>query len=259
MNQYQKIKLNSNNPITHKLIDIITEKQTNLCVSADVDTTEELLNLANQVGPYICILKTHIDTLSDFTTDTITKLKQLSLKHNFLLFEDRKFADIGHIANRQFTAPPLKISTWADLITVHVVAGSLSIQALKSALNNTGIIVVAQMSTQDTLTSDEYVDKAIKIAEEHQDVVIGIVSQNKKPQHPGQLMLTPGINLSSTSDSKGQVYNSPEEAFNERGIDIMIVGRGIYESENPTKWAEEYKKIGLYNVNKICQEQSQMQ
>lgn len=259
MTQYQNIKLNSNNPITHKLINTILEKKSNLCVSADVNTTDELINLADQVGPHICILKTHIDTLSDFTTDTITQLKELSLKHNFLLFEDRKFADIGHIALRQFTSLPLQISSWADLITVHVVAGSLSIQALKPALNNTGIIVVAQMSTQDTLTSDEYVDKAIKIAEEHKDVVVGIVSQNKKPIDRGQLMFTPGINLSSTGDSKGQVYNSPEEAFSQRGIDIMIVGRGIYESENPTKWAEEYKKIGWHNVNKICQEQSQMQ
>lgn len=250
MNKYEKIKLNSNNSITHKLIDIILEKQTNLCLSSDVDTTEELLKLADKIGPHICALKTHIDTISDFTPDTITKLKELSKKHNFLLFEDRKFADIGHIAFRQFTAPPLQISTWADLITVHVVAGSLSIQSLKPALKNCGVIIVAQMSTQDTLTSDDYTDKAIKIAEEHKDVVIGVVSQTKKPNDSGQLMFTPGINLNSGGDSKGQVYNSPEEAFNKRGIDIMIVGRGIYESNDTEKTAEEYRKIGWSSVNK---------
>jgi uridine monophosphate synthetase len=242
--KYQNIKENSKNKITHKLVDIILEKKTNLCLSADVDTGEELIKLIHQVGPKICALKTHIDTISDFNEDLIQTLKELSKEYNFLLFEDRKFADIGHIAFRQFTSEPLKISTWADLVTVHVVAGSLSVEALKPALNNTGIIIVAEMSTKDTITSEEYTKKAIEIAENHSDVVVGIVSQNFRPTHPGQLMFTPGINLDSEGDSKGQVYNAPEEAFLERGIDIMIVGRGIYQSDNPADMAERYREIG---------------
>lgn len=249
---YQNIKANSKNTITQKLVDIILEKETNLCVSADVDTGEELIKLVHQVGSKICALKTHADTISDFGEDLIQTLKDLSKKYNFLLFEDRKFADIGHIAYRQFTSEPLKISTWSDLVTVHVVAGSLSIEALKPALNNTGLIVVAQMSTKDTLTNNEYIKSAIDIADKHSDVVVGIVSQNFRPSHPGQLMFTPGINLDSEGDSKGQVYNSPEEAFLECGIDIMIVGRGIYQSDNPADMAERYREIGWNSYANSC-------
>jgi len=57
-------------------------------------------------------------------------------------------------------------------------------------------------------------------------------------------MFTPGINLDETGDAHGQVYGTPQEAFEQRGIDIMIVGRGIYKSENPGAKAAEYRQIG---------------
>ncbi len=243
---YSTIKINTENEITKRLLTIIESKQTNLCCSADVNSKKELLELADQVGPYICALKTHIDTVADFDSELLVKLKSLSQKHNFLILEDRKFADIGHIAKQQFTSAPLNIADWADMVTVHVVAGSSSIDALRSTgqLDTTGLVVVAQMSTEDTLTSREYTKKALQIAQKHQDVVVGIVGQNKRPRDAGLMMFTPGIKLEAGGDDHGQVYNTPQEAFEMRGIDVMIVGRGIYQSENPAEKAAEYKRVG---------------
>lgn len=243
---YGTISKKTNNKITKRLLNIIQSKKTNLCVSADVNTKSELLKLANEVGPFICILKTHIDTISDFDEDLVKSLKQLSLKHNFLIFEDRKFADIGHIAKRQFINPPFNISQWADLITVHTIAGSSSIEALKNdAINNkVGLIVVAQMSTKDTLTNSDYTNKAIQIAEKNRDLVVGVVSQTKRSDSEDILMLTPGINIHESCDGMGQVYNTPQNAIETRGVDIIIVGRGVYTSNNPEKIVSKYREIG---------------
>ncbi|KAL8636755.1 MAG: hypothetical protein Q9228_005890, partial [Teloschistes exilis] len=77
------------------LLSLISIKQSNLCVSADVHTTSALLRLAEEVGDSICVLKTHADIIDDFSNRTIKGLQEIATRKHFLIFEDRKFGDIG--------------------------------------------------------------------------------------------------------------------------------------------------------------------
>ena len=87
---------NPNAPtLTSYLLQLISIKQSNLCVSADVHTSSALLRLAEEIGDHICVLKTHADIIDDFSDQTIKRLNEVSRRKNFLLFEDRKFGDIG--------------------------------------------------------------------------------------------------------------------------------------------------------------------
>ena len=224
--------------VAQKILEIAIEKKSNLIVSADVTSTQDLLALAEKVGPHIVALKTHMDIIMDFDPDkTILPLKDLATKYNFLLMEDRKFADIGNTQELQFAYGIYKISNWADFVTAQVIAGYESLDCFR----NVGVVAILGMSSKGTLTDSNYREAATKIALSHPNV-FGGVSQNKTPNE--LLLFTPGINLADAGDDKGQQYNTPEHAFEQLETDFIIVGRGIYKSLDAEKAALSYKIAG---------------
>lgn len=221
-----------------KILEITIEKKSNLIASADFISTKELLEFADFVGPHIVALKTHIDILNDFDADeTILPLKDLATKHNFLLMEDRKFADIGNTQELQFSYGTYKISNWADLVTSHVIGGSKSLDCFM----NVGVVAILGMSSEGTLTDSHYREEALKVIENHPSI-IGCVAQNEVSDQ--LLLFTPGVNLATSGDDKGQQYNSPKHVIKNYGTDFIIVGRGIYKADEPEQEALRYKNEG---------------
>lgn len=231
------------NALTKKLFLLMQEKKTNLALVADVNKASELLALADRLGPEICVLKTHIDILEDFSMDVIEKLQQLAKKHQFLIFEDRKFADIGHTVKQQYEGGVYHISDWADIVTAHALPGQRMITALAEVglKKQRGVLMLAQMSSANNLLTSEYTEKTLAIAKQFPEFVIGFIAQRKLTPEAQWIHMTPGVHLSTAGDNLGQQYVTPEQAILENGSDIILVGRGILQADDPLATAKKYK------------------
>lgn len=119
------------NKISKHLFKLMQEKSSNLCVAIDENKADKILEIADQVGENVVMIKLHCDIIDDFDQEFVKKLKNLAIKHQFLIFEDRKFADIGNTVKDQFTHGLYKISEWADLVNCHVISGGGIIDSLK--------------------------------------------------------------------------------------------------------------------------------
>eukprot|EP00126_Sphaerothecum_destruens_P008629 Sdes_comp20283_c0_seq1m13857 len=236
------------NATASKLFRLMDEKKTNLSFSADVSTQAELLAIVDLVGPFICLLKTHIDILRDFDKELPSKLSVLAQKHNFLIFEDRKFADIGNTVQQQYGSGIYEIASWADIVNCHLVPGPGIVAGLADVglPLGRGLLLLAEMSSEGNLATGKYSEQAIEWAlKDDSNFVIGFISSGQLIAHdPRFLYMTPGVHIHQSGDKFGQVYKSPEFVICEKKSDIIIVGRGIYSDSNPAQAASEYRNAG---------------
>ena len=213
------------NDITKLRLNDTIRKKGRLCFSADIDNPKKLIEVVDRVGMHISICKIHID-LVDFSefprAHFIELLLELAIKHNFMIMEDRKFADISFIVKKQYR----NIKGWADLVTVH---GSVAEEVL-SVLS--GAMFVANMSNQ----TFDYTKKALGLAKSHANHLTGFITQHRIDP---LICMTPGVNLTVKTDMDQNYCLPPgkEEA------DVVIVGRGIYDTENVGKTAELYSSV----------------
>lgn len=230
------------NPVAKKLFELIHEKKTNLAFSADVTDSHTLLQLADRIGPEICVLKTHIDIVNDFSFELIEQLKKLAAKHQFLIFEDRKFADIGNTVKLQYQHGIFKIAEWADIVNAHALPGPGIIQGLCEGLKfPRAVVLIAEMSSKNNLFDETYQQKTLEMAKQFPEFVMGFVAQRKILPEPQWIYFTPGVNLAENGDPLGQGYITPQKAIIEHGSDVIIVGRGIICAKDPAKEAEKYR------------------
>ena len=243
------------NSLTRLLQERIQQKQSRLVLSLDVDNQKDFFKILEQTAEHIVMLKTHIDILKDFDQDFVPKLQAYASKYKFMIFEDRKFADIGNTVKKQYQSGIYKISQWSDFITVHGIPGAGILQGLFDGINNKSAFLLAKMSSKGNLMNADYTRKVFEMGKNNATVVSGYIVhaqnatqlqllKNKIPE--GQLLLMPGVKLQKGSDSMGQQYTSVSEAIS-GGADLIIVGRGIIADKNPGRMAQKYREESMKN------------
>lgn len=241
----------SKSQVAKELFHLMEEKSL-LCVSADLTRADEILDLAHQTGPYISLLKTHVDIIEDFSVSFLKKLQAIAKEQKFLIFEDRKFADIGNTVSLQYAKGIYHIADWAHLVNAHVLPGPGIIDGLKKVglPLNRGLLLLAQMSSEGALFTPSYTQAALDMAEKHPDFVIGFICLKKISPKPQFLHLTPGVKLEKGKDQLGQNWVSVEEVVLQNHSDMIIVGRDIYGVPNPKEQAREYQEQARFYYEK---------
>ena len=89
------------NQFTKKIIQIIENKKSNIVISPDFTTTEEIINVVRVCAPHICGVKLHLDIITDLNENFLIEMRELVNEHDFIIIEDRKFADIGATIEKQ--------------------------------------------------------------------------------------------------------------------------------------------------------------
>jgi orotidine-5'-phosphate decarboxylase len=212
------------------------------------------LHLAGH-GPYIAVLKTHIDYLIDWSPQTTESLVKLSQQHDFLIFEDRKFIDIGNTVQGQYRGSFLQYHQWAHIVNASVLPGEGIIQALdqsirEGGISDRGVLILAEMTSKGSYAKGDYTQGSVEIARKYPETVLGFVSTRelsrvapKASEEEDFVVFTTGVNMSSKGDGLGQQYQTPETAM-AGGSDFLIAGRGIYAAADPVAAVKEYRRAG---------------
>ena len=209
--------------VKEKLNNLIEIKQSKLCFSADLDDKELLIRILEDIGEYIVICKIHYDFYEDNNYELKNKLIDLSIKHDFLIMEDRKFIDISHTVKRQYN----KYSNWVDMVTV---MGNVNPEVIK---NLSGVLLVSNMSNN----SFDCTENSINLAKNFGNHILGFITQHRI-EVDNMLCMTPGINIDTTK-KEDQNYRNGRDV----DTDIIIVGRGIYNQKDYINASKIYKSI----------------
>ncbi|MCP9262644.1 Uridine 5'-monophosphate synthase [Dirofilaria immitis] len=230
---------------------ILSEK-TCLCIAIDVTKCEEIIQIIEKTGGYICAVKLHADVIEDFNDAFVQKLTSLANNLDFIIFEDRKLADTGYTTKLQLTKGPFKIESWAQLVSVHAFSGQSVLNIIRKIVEQpttklTGVLLVVEMSSDGSFTnSKEYLNgrrmnKIILfwnlnyhlysfctgIGKNNRDIVSGFICQKRCADVPSFLYWTAGVHMDAVSDGIGQNWRTVENAIGVDGNDIVVVGRAI--------------------------------
>ena len=231
------------------LKNIVLSKKTNVILSLDVSCETNFFTILTLCAPYICGVKIHSDIYSFSSDNFYKRLTVLSEKHNFIIIEDRKLADIGNTNKLQVEEFNKK---HIHYFTSHCIMGE---EAISSIPTHSKLFLITDMSCNNTFFK-EFESTLQKISHnyfENYANVIGFVSQkNHDPINKSiPFILRPGVRIpesfkTSMKDKYGQQYKIPSVT---PGV-LWVIGREIIHSKTPVKTIQKYQQLFMNNIEK---------
>jgi orotidine 5'-phosphate decarboxylase subfamily 1 len=233
-------------------------------VSIDESDLKNILTLTHAVAPYVCAIKYHSDIWDTANLDN-NQLKsfkkallEIAKSKRFLIFEDRKFADIGSIVQKQYRRIQDNYydDKTIDLVTVLPCAGRGTIDSILESSNyGVGILLVSQLSTKGNLLDSDFTKKCVQMADQTSQNITGFILQQRTIDMKDDRLVycTPGVSEYQTNDKLDQQYRTIEDAIVRDKCDIIIVGRSITGDNQPSSVAKLYaEKAYKCYMNECC-------
>lgn len=273
-------RYDDSHPCIQKLFKIAKEKQSNLIVSIDDPDPLKVLDIINKVGQQVVCVKLHYDILQFDVRNLescrknwdsfLNELLYLKKKFNFLVFEDRKFMDIGNTVYLQYSRVQEMYMGSIDFTNACMTSGPDIVSSMRTyhtskneVTPGTCLLLLAQMSSRGSTFAAENIQMCKNAANSTngKDFVGGYICQSKHQieevyasldSRQDLVYFTPGVHLEVSKDIKGQCYRTVSEAIEKDGCDFIIVGRGIINASDVSETAKLYRKEGWNSfLNKI--------
>jgi len=220
----------TNNITARKLFHIMSVKMTNLCLAIDSQDVDYLIKTADLYGYHICLLKTNFKAKSEHDVQKITKLNQIALQHNFLVFEE------GQPGTNN-------LSQWTNVFL-------LNNQVDKPMALDEAVALMDIWKWQTCfLECDEFTEteqswqKKMRVAEVFSDSVIGFLSERKISTNPKFISMTKVLSQGKRIQS---IYAEMESAMVNKNVDIIVFSDALLKAVDPLKRVVNFKIIA-YN------------
>jgi uridine monophosphate synthetase len=223
-------------------------KNSNIFIALDRRyTLEELLNLVDTIGDNVFGFKVHNEILGLTYAENYSFYLACNSK-NILVWEDRKFNDIGNTIQKQLKY----YESIRDFVSIVPTSGMESIINLNTSLK---FLVLCEMSSSNNLFTPVVKNGILDIVFTNPDKFAGIICQDLelisfcKYQYMNLLTIMPGINLDRIGDNRGQQYRDPRSFPKDVVPDLYVVGRGITNRSGDIFSNLEYYNKSLYFNN----------
>lgn len=229
-----------------KLYTLALVKHSNIILSCDFMTPENILDMIPVIGNLIVGVKLHLDIIPQTNNNFYKDLTVLQDKYKFMIIDDAKFADIESITLAKINHSRLEITKIANALTLHAIAGLSIADSGKTIVPG---IIVSEMSSSSNMISSEYTRKIIEYirGKNPNDISIGglVIQRGAANLNTAEILtMTPGIALDMAGDGANQQYSIPDVRSNKRGL-FWIVGRGITTCKGDViENTEKYRSLG---------------
>ena len=198
-----------------------------LVLALDETDPARALSIAKEVSPFVAKIKINYPLVLSAGLDIVTKISEFSS-----VICDFKVADIPN-TNRLITEAVFNAG--ASGIIAHAFPGPESLKAIREVDSDKELYVVITMSHPkggDFFRIEDFCSLAIEAG------ATGVVAPATRPEDVAKVRNLVG-GLKIISPGVGAQGGSSKDTL-KAGADYIIVGRGIYQSDNPAEAAEKY-------------------